>query len=86
MPTEKKYVCYGGWVYSNDGDQHYIKAMMLPRLYGVNPGECVFIDQSSKSPVTNGSLINKLIPLHPDSSGEYELPGRKIEQTNTETN
>ena len=36
-----KYIVCSGWVYSDDGDTHFISCDALMRLYRVKPSECV---------------------------------------------
>jgi hypothetical protein len=70
----KKYLVDPGWVTSvTDGDRHYIGAVALMRLYGVDPRECVIADrlQSRKN--------TELIRLTPRSSGNYVVPKKRFD-------
>jgi hypothetical protein len=63
-----KYCMHGGWVKSrHDGDQHYVSAVRLIRLYGLDPKECVV---SIKQFMEREDLIH----LHPRYDGNYRLP------------
>ena len=45
MKQEKKFLCVGGNTYYPETNTiKYIKAERLPKLYGVNPDECEFLD------------------------------------------
>jgi len=70
-----KYVCWGGEVYSSDGDVHYISAHKLPRLYGVPYNQCIFCDHNYPETYLGRDLTD-LINLHPRSNGDYILEKR----------
>ena len=77
----KKYICFSNYVDCKDGDKHFISAQKLPRLYNVNPKECIFVNPYSgpndplKHALTGTGIDeNDLIHLWPDSSGIYRLP------------
>lgn len=69
----KKYKVLGGCIESkNDGDTHYISAMKLCLLYGVNPSECYLVDAHQRSELRR--LPDDLIELRPRYDGHYFLP------------
>ena len=70
----KKYYLVGGYVYSGDGDRHYIEALRLPKLYGVPMSDCTIAPKNQQ----DWSMPDGLIVLRPDSSGKYELPKIKF--------
>lgn len=66
-----KYICFGGLVVSKfDRQGHYITALEVCRLYGVNPKDCIF---GEKIEAYDKGFINKLIELRPRSDGNYTL-------------
>lgn len=69
---KKKYLVCPNWVTSaNDGDRHFITAIMLIGLYGVNPHECIV----SRDVLNRRGLdISELIILRPKYNGDYRLP------------
>lgn len=71
IPT-KKYILYGCNVQSkNDRQWHYISAMQLCKLYGLNPEDCFFYnDRIGKRMVGYPDLPI----LYPRSDGDYRLP------------
>lgn len=73
-----KYICYGGWITAKDGDRHNISARRLADLYGVEPMECVFINDTDnpeeKLRGFSRDVIGKLIGLSPRPDGNYRLP------------
>ncbi len=74
MSVEKKYVCFGVHVRSIcDGQIHHIPAHRLPKLYGVNPTECVFVTTQTWGQTMVGGRCDHLIRLYPDESGDYKL-------------
>lgn len=75
MSKEKKFMCIGGYVYSDDGDRHFISPHELPILYGVERELCVFIAHNANMDEFRGW---DLIKLRPDSSGRYELPCKPV--------
>jgi len=69
----KKYVCCGGYVVSNvDGDEHYISAFRLVRLYNLNPRECILIDHNDPHNFL-GQDFTGLTFLYPRRDGNYTL-------------
>jgi hypothetical protein len=73
-------VVYPGYVRSvYDGQQHYIGARTLMRLYGVNPAECVVWDRERPETFL-GRDVSGLIPLYPQRYWRnYKLPEEKPE-------
>lgn len=82
-----KYILCPGLVQSqNDGDQHYVTSLMLARLYGVDPRECLVMVQEvrfgNRNPLLDhrGYYVGRSdeyvgVPrLSPQSSGDYRLP------------
>ena len=74
---QAKYALIPGYVESkSDGQDHYISARQLCRLYGVNRNECLVIDY--KNPGTfRGLNIDNYIQLPPRYDGDYKLPTKK---------
>lgn len=71
--STKKYLVCPGWVWSRtDGDQHYIGAADLMRLFGVSPAECVV----RRHRMHDRPPYSDLIHLFPKDNGEYKLPKR----------
>jgi hypothetical protein len=70
----KKYLVVGGPVVSRtDGQEHYVSAKELCKLYRIPEVECVLT--SSKAGIPNlRSACDHLIVLRPDPSGRYLLP------------
>lgn len=66
---EIKYIIHPGDVRASDGDEHYIGALVLMRLYGVSRRECI-IDNG----IVPGSWRRSMTHLYPRPSGDYELP------------
>lgn len=66
-----KYICFGGLVVSKfDRQRHYITALEVCCLYGVNPKYCIF---GEKIEAYDKGFINKLIELRPRRDGNYTL-------------
>jgi hypothetical protein len=66
-----KYAVYPGYVISkNDGDEHYIGARQLMRLYGVSQRECRIFDKHHHH---LNSAADGLIALYPRFDGNYTL-------------
>lgn len=65
-----KYILMPGHVISpSDGESHYVRAEKLANLYGVSMCECV------TAPVIRDFYRrDELIPLYPQSDGNYTLP------------
>lgn len=75
---QRKYLIHPGWVTSHtDGDEHYITARQLIKLYGVAVSECVVCRDCqrgmSSTPCTFRSFPGGW-DLFPDPSGEYKMP------------
>ena len=72
---EKKYLVIGGGVKSkNDGDIHYINAQRLCELYGVNPQECVLVEENSTQHMRGYDFQKQtMIVLRPRFDGNYGL-------------
>jgi hypothetical protein len=71
MSTEKRYLVIGGEVFAADGDVHYIDAMTLCRLYGVDPRDAVLAEHEGTPP---GVREENYIVLRPRDNGDYRLP------------
>lgn len=63
-----KYICFSNEVISRDGDIHLVHARYLPRLYKVDPNECVFVTTDSG---LIGLNLENHIHLNPKSDGRY---------------
>lgn len=73
----KKYLLLPGMVRSRtDGDQHFIDAPTLARLYGVKWSECV-VSHDSFRDCDLGRNHEGLICLEPRFDGNYTLPVQK---------
>jgi hypothetical protein len=67
-----RYVLCPGWVTSqNDGEQHYIDAMQLARLYGVDLRNCLI--RPARRSLDSADYAGKVF-LHPRFDGDYRLP------------
>lgn len=83
--SELKYAIYPGEIRSrNDGDWHYVTAMQLMHLYGVDPRECIVVFPSSmyRHESERESLLRDvqrcgLIELYPRYDGNYTLSGQE---------
>jgi hypothetical protein len=76
----KKYLVIGGMVTSRtDGQVHHIDPLRLCQLYGVNPNECVMVDDRfDQTRIQNLEESNpELIRLTPRDDGDYRLPSAK---------
>lgn len=74
----KKYVIHPGYVISmSDGQEHYVTARQLIRLYRVNPNECIVISESGDN--HRGLNLNDFIHLYPRINGDYTLPTKARE-------
>lgn len=70
----KKYMLHPGRVISKkDGDEHYIQADQLARLYGVPLNECLIVPAGDALYGANLERTD-VIHLHPRYSGDYTLP------------
>lgn len=75
MIRGKKYLIMPGYVFSADGDKHYINASMLMGLYKVPQNECLIFNEKLSDRFYKG-----LIVLAPMNNGDYSLEGRyKVE-------
>lgn len=76
------YLLCPGWVTSQaDGQDHYLAAADLARLYGVPMSECVVLPGALAfhSRYTRGQLLARvdagdLVALRPRHDGDYRLP------------
>lgn len=71
---KSKYLLLGGWITSRyDGDDHYIPAKQLAKLYSVDPAECVMINQPIRYEHEEFIRLNKdnYTILRPRSDGNY---------------
>lgn len=66
--TQKKYIICPGWVYSADGDRHFIDYSTLVRLYGVRKEECVH-----ERGIPRGLSVRGMRYLRPSNTGNYDL-------------
>ena len=74
-----RYLLCPGYVKSKyDGDEHYIGAMRLARLYGVDPRECEIFEPRPWWPASfyrqDERRYKDLIKLVPRYDGDYTLP------------
>lgn len=69
----KKYVCIGGYVFSGDGDHHFIPSGRLPQLYGVPKEECIFLVNEEWAKGCDFSEYSEFTVLRPRSDGNYTL-------------
>lgn len=79
-----KYILCPGYIISNyDGQQHYIGAMQLARLYGVDLRECEIYEPAPWWPTSFYKWAEEchrdLIKLRPRYDGDYSLPKRERE-------
>lgn len=78
MDYRKNYLCIGDYVVGNDGENHYVFAIHLPRLYRVHPDSCVFTDQETLQRFRHLAEYEKLIWLRPRTDGRYILPQHSL--------
>lgn len=71
-----KYIVYPTYVLSKDNEMHYIDFHKLCRLYKVNPKDCINAGSHNKLKGMRKEFIDKLIPLYPSESGNYNLKKR----------
>lgn len=72
--TARRYVLHAGWVRSaNDGQDHYISALALARLYGVPLNQCVCAP-TARHEFFGWQEPPGAIHLRPSPSGNYTLP------------
>lgn len=79
MSRRLKWVVFPGRVRSRtDGDEHYVGAAQLMRLYGVRPQECMVADPVGSRAVYAATVRDAdrlgLVPLVPRGDGNYTLP------------
>ena len=80
MTLEIRYVLHPGYVISRtDGDEHFISADRLARLYGVDIRCCVRADSIEYRPGKND------VHLYPDYAGNYDLEQRVREALGDKT-
>lgn len=66
-----RYVLHPGYVTSkNDGDEHWISAGNLARLYRVKPTDCIVVDGRTRGHVSLPDDVH----LYPRYDGDYKLP------------
>lgn len=71
----KKYLlCPGHVVSKTDGQQHYITASQLAKLYGVPMDECLIRPETGTPKHFGWDESHQLIELWPQTSGDYALP------------
>lgn len=71
---KKKYMLHPGRVISKaDGQEHYIQADQLARLYGVPLRECEIVAQSDALYQAHAERKD-VIHLYPRFNGDYTLP------------
>ncbi len=69
---KKKYIVIGGYVRSkSDGDEHYVSAGKLCRLYNLNPEECYCVEEKEYERKKRG--MPTLPVLRPRFDGNYHL-------------
>ena len=77
-----KYAAFSGYIYSADGDRHFIPARRVVELYGANPRECIcFASVKEGRGGRYGEAVEDLISLFPRSDGDYDLPHSRSRQT-----
>ena len=81
--TKWRYVVYPGVVISQtDGQEHYIGASQLMRLYGVDPAECFIFEPAPYWTAGmysyNHTLTLGLIELRPRYDGDYDIAKRSL--------
>ena len=74
MTTARYAVHPGAMSSKNDRDVHYIGASQLMRLYGVDPRDCIIIDDRRPETYQGRDNSGGYIHLYPDYHGNYELP------------
>ena len=75
----KKYAVYPGKVFSQtDGDEHFISAQQLMRLYGVHRSECVIVNthRPGYTSTSDSRATEDLIALFPQYDGDYNSPDK----------
>jgi len=75
---KRNYLLLGGWVSSkSDGELHYVSATKLLRLYGLDPRECILVNDFNGSSL-RGVDLTSLIVLGPRFHGDYHRIARRI--------
>lgn len=70
--AEQKYLLFPGYVRSKvDGDEHFIGAVQLAQLHGVDLRECVVVPWGQEESVLAGRDCSKLKVLRPSYHGTY---------------
>ncbi len=80
----KKYLVIGGWVTSkHDGQQHYVNAVDLCRLYGVAVRDCILASEEDEHSLL-GIDVTQYIVLRPRYDGRYKesLPFSESQSVN----
>lgn len=68
-----KYLLLPGYVVSDDGDRHYVGAVRLTKLYGVNMNECLIKARQHDLRAFSPEFLAKLRVLKPQHDRkEYE--------------
>jgi hypothetical protein len=71
MKDSKKYLVISGYVYgAYDGDRHWVSALRLMHLYGVDPRLCVVRYEELPGQRNDANLIR----LEPKANGDYRIP------------
>lgn len=73
--TTKRFVLHPGYVRSrSDGQEHYVDAPALAKLYGVDEAECVVHSRHPKfdNPLDRDPELRALMPLFPRDDGRYK--------------
>lgn len=65
------HVLHPGYVWSADGDCHYIDAPRLARLYCVRLADCLVVD--ARSSVMRPAAPPDAVHLYPRRDGRYDL-------------
>jgi hypothetical protein len=76
--SQHKYLVMPGWVYSADGDEHWITASQLIKLYGVKPSECLVNQNADSLRGYSNEYIQSLKHLWPLSSGNYPTRHQRV--------
>ncbi len=72
MKKKIKYVLHPGFIRSEtDGEEHYVSADKLAKLYKINYFECFVASEDSIKPIPNDP---ELIHLYPKYDGKYIIP------------
>ncbi len=75
----KKYLLCPATVTSKtDGDEHYISASDIARLYGVPMSECLVRPSPGSERTLGWNEKHGLVELWPRYDGNYKLPPNKV--------